>query len=561
MEEKILDALKKETGEEKIKIEVPEREQHGDFATNLALLIAKKKDKNPKKVAEDLVKKLRKDSQLSKFVAKIEVAGPGFINFFLSKEAYLGVVNEIVKKGDEYGQSDLGKGKTVVVDYSSPNIAKRFSIGHLRSTIIGQALYNLYSFLGYNLVGDNHLGDWGTQFGMILAQIKRKDLDVKDLTVDDLEKLYVEFNEEMKQSPKLRQEAKKWFKKLEEKDEEARYIWKKTVDISLSEFEKIYKMLGVKIDNVYGESFYQDKMEDVIEEAREKGISTKSKGAEIITFENMPPAMLVKSDKTTTYLTRDLATIKFRIEKWNPKIMIYEVGSEQKLHFRQVFKAAELLGWRKGREFVHVPHGLIRFEHGKMSTRRGETVKLLDVLDESIERAREIIENSETGRGLSKKEKGDVARKVGIGAIKYFDLMHQPQSDIIFNWDDIFLLEGKSAPYIQYTYARTKSVLRKAEKGIKEGLEKSDNLNEKERYVARSLSQFSGVIVDASKNYSPNLLANYLFDLAKTFNTFYNSERIINSENEKMRLYLTKSVSQVIRNGLNLLGIEAPEKM
>lgn len=556
----ILKALEKLTGKE-AKIEFPEREEHGDFATSFALELAKKEDENPKKVAERLVGELKKDKELSEVVSEMEVAGPGFINFFLSEEYLIKEAQKITKKGKDYGKSDIGKGKTVVIDYSAPNIAKRFGIGHLRSTIIGQSLYNLYSYLGYRVIGDNHIGDWGTQFGTLLFQIVDSQKDSKDLTIGELEKLYVDFEKKAKNRPELRDEARKWFKKLEEGDEEARETWEIVRNISMEEFDRIYKILGVSIDHVLGESFYEDKMSFVIKKLKEEGLLKESKGAQVVKLEDMIPAMVVKSDGTTTYLTRDLATIKHRIDEWDPQLVIYEVGAEQTLHFRQVFEVANKLGWGKNREFVHVGHGLIRFKHGKMSTRKGTAIKLEVVLNEAVERAREVIEDSETGRGLKEVEKEKVARAVGIGAIKYFDLLHQPRTDIIFDWDKIFVLEGNSAPYLQYTFARTRSVLEKSKKDPQDPIKVPHDFDDKEKELIRQFVRFSGVIIDATKNYSPNLLANYLFDLAKKFNSFYNEKRILGDDREDTRLLLTAATGQLLKNGLAIMGIDTPEKM
>jgi arginyl-tRNA synthetase len=617
----ILESLKRATGEKEIHLEFPENEEFGDYATNVAMVLAKKEKKNPKELAEKIVHKLKRDKKLAKLVSKIEVAGlpseasakegPAFINFFLSKDALLGELQKAIKQGDKYGSSDVGNGKTVLVEYSSPNIAKAFGIGHLRSTIIGQALYNLYKFLGYKTVGENHIGDWGTQFGMIIAQVVRKKLDIAKLSVETLEKLYVEFNKEAENNPELREVAKKWFQKLETGDKKAKKVWEAARKTSLAEFERVYAVLGVNIDNAHGESFYAEKMKGVVEELREKGLSKKSKGAEIVEFNDMPPAMLLKSDGGTTYYTRDLATVKYRINTYKPDIFIYEVGSEQKLHFQQVFETVKLLGWADGREFVHVAHGLFRFKHGKMATRRGETVKLEDVLNEAIKRARRIIDKSETprrqgsagqaSRGLSKKEKESVAKAVGIGAIKYFDLSHHHSTDIIFDWGKMFVLEGNSAPYLQYTFTRTQSVLRKVQ-STKHETRNSFEFNAEELLVLRVLSQFSEIIITASKSYSPNLLCNYLFDLAQKYNNFYACHRILDTSSERtksealsdnqhrilsdnlpagppagwtgkagrqatsdkrseFRIALTNAVGQLLKTGLTLLGIETPKKM
>ena len=561
MKDKITSAISKATGEKHIHLEFPENEDHGDYATNIAMIMAKKKGLKPVEYAEDVVKKLQKDNDLTQIVSKIEVVKPGFINFYLSEEVLFANLEKIDKEQGKYGSSEIGEGKTVVIDYSSPNIAKRFGIGHLRSTIIGQSLYNLYDFLGYRVIGDNHLGDWGTQFGTLLYQIISKGLDTQKLSIDDLEKLYVEFNKKADETPELWDEARKWFKNLEEGKGEARKIWKTIVKTSKSEFERIYKILGVSFDFEHGESFYEDKMQAVIDEIREKKLSKKSQGAEIIEFKDMSPAIIIKSDGATTYFTRDLATIKHRLNELSPEIFIYEVGSEQKLHFKQVFEAARLLGWINKEELKHIAHGLIRFKDGKISTRKGQGAKLEEVLEESIKRAKKIIEKSDTSRGLPKEKIENVANAVGIGAIKYFDLSHHCSSDIIFDWEKLFVLEGNSAPYLQYTIARTNSLLEKTkiEKGKLEI--KNQELNKEELILARTLARFSETIIDATKNYSPNLICNYLFNLAQKYNNFYNQHKILDGENEELRIALTESTGHVLRNGLGLLGIESPERM
>lgn len=553
-------------------LEHPAQEAHGDYSTNAAMVLAKRLKAEPLDIANSL-KEFLVAWLPSDLVTKVEVVSPGFINFWLKEKVLLQEVSEVIKKGEDYGRSDKGKGKTVVIDYSAPNIAKRFGIGHLRSTTIGQALYNLYGFLGYKTIGDNHLGDWGTQFGTLLYQVKNKKLNVKDLSIDDLEGLYVEFHQEAEKNPKLMDEARAWFKKLEEGDSEARRVWKTVVDVSMREFSRVYDLLGVKIDYAYGESFYEDKMPVVIAEVRKKGLSKKSVGAEIIEFSDLPPAILVKSDGGTTYFTRDLATIRFRVESWDPQIYIYEVGADQKLHFRQVFEAAKLLGWMKGRELIHVAHGLIRFEHGKMSTRRGQTVKLEDVLGEAIKKAQKIMDESKThlrrgfggqaGRGLSDKEKEEVARAVGIGAIKYFDLSHHPLSDIIFDWEKIFVLEGNSAPYLQYTCARAMSVLQKARTDKPLAVSRQPLASE-ELPLLRFIYRFPEVVEEAARTYSPNLVCSYLFELAQRFNSFYAKVPIIKAESKEMkqlRLALTAATGQIIKNGLTLLGIEVPKRL
>ena len=558
---KIIESISKLGLDGVIELDTPELEAHGDYSTNLALSLAKKEGKNPKEIADKLAEELQKDPELAKIVSKIEVKDPGFVNFFISEEALFEVLNKAI--GDEnYGSSGGGKDKTILVEYSAPNIAKSFGIGHLRSTIIGQALYNLFKYLGYNTISENHLGDWGTQFGMVIAQIKRKNLKVDNLSVEDLERLYVEFNKEMEAKPELKEEAKGWFKKLEQKDEEARRIWEAVRAISLKQFEEVYKRLGVSFENMHGESFYEDKMPAIVDELRDKGFAKKSEGAEIVEFKGMPPAMLVKSDSTTTYFTRDLATAKYRVETWKPDVLIYEVGSDQILHLRQVFETAKLLGWAEGRQFVHVAHGMIRFSGGKMSTRAGQSIKLEDVLNEAVKRARQIIEKSETGRGLSDEQKAKVSEEVGLGAIKYFDLMHHPTTDIIFDWDKVFVLEGNSGPYLQYTIARTNSVLQKSDKLLsRDGQLPFSKPNQEELSLLRGLSRFGDALEAAAKSYSPNLLVNYLFALAQSYNNFYNQHKILGTEEEKFRVALTQATGSILKKGLGILGIGTPEKM
>ncbi len=584
MRDEIVKALQKASGIDEVDLGVSENPEYGDYSSNIAM--QRTENRNPKtddrlpkpdnrRLAEKIVEKLKNDKELTNIVDKIEAAGPGFINFWLTGTVLVSELDGIIKDGSKYGGSNVGKGKRVLVEYSSPNIAKRFGIGHLRSTIIGQALYNLHKALGYDVIGENHLGDWGTQFGVVLRQISNFKLQISNLNVDDLEKLYVQFNKEAEDKPELWEEAKEWFKKLEEGDSEAREIWEKVREISLKEFERVYARLNVKIDHAHGESYYVDKMSSVVKEFRDKNLSTKSRGAEIVELppanpgQVLPPAMLIKNDGATTYFTRDLTALKFRLENWNPEAIIYEVGSDQILHFKQVFAAAKIIGWKKNQKLIHIAHGLIKFKEGKMSTRKGITVRLEDVLDEAIGRAKKTIDASKTGRGLSDKQKVEVAKAVGIGAVKYFDLKHHPTSDIIFDWNKILVLEGNSGPYLQYTAARASSVLRKAKLPISNyqfpiNSQISDlKISNEENLILRALIHFPEVVESAAENYSPNLLCSYLFDLAQKYNGFYNKHRIRGSENLelKLRLGLTSAVGQVLKNGLTLLGIGTPERM
>lgn len=495
---------------DQINLEHPEREEFGDYSFFV------------KTKASEFASKIKAD-----FISMVEVAGSGFINITLKPEYLLEKV-EIPQ---------IGQGKTVIVEYSSPNIAKPFGIGHLRSTIIGQALYNTYRSLGYNTIGDNHLGDWGTQFGALLRQITSHKSQITNLSIERLEKLYVDFNREAVDRPEMWEEARMWFKKLEEGDKQARKVWQKCVDVSMTEFDRVYQLLSVKIDNAYGESSYEKLIPQVLADA--KDVTKVSDGATIIEIAGEQiPLMLLKSDGATTYATRDLATIKFRVEKWHPDLVIYEVGAEQALHFRQVFSAAKLLGYVTSVDsLIHTRHGLYLAPDGKkFSTRKGKTIKLDEVLQEAITRAR----NNPA---------------VGIGAIKYFDLSHNVQSDIVFDWDTVMALEGNSGPYLQYTYARIHSVLAKA---TVKPANKTRDFNPEELSIIRYLYRFPEVVLEVSQRYAPNLLCNFLYELAGRYNTFYNKHRIADDE---FRLFLSQQVGEVLKKGLNLLGIEALERM
>ena len=548
-------------------LEFPEDERFGDYSANFAM--RRWQDfgfKNPREFANFLAKKLQKDKDLAKIVSKIEVAGPGFINFFLKKEFFVEELKRILKEKNKYGKSKNGKNKTVIFDYSSPNIAKPFGIGHLRSTIIGQALYNIYKFLGFKCIGDNHLGDWGTQFGKLIVAVKKwGEKKTGDYSIEDLEELYIKFHKEVEKNPKIEEEGREWFKKLEEGDKEAKKIWRAFVKISLKEFTKIYKLLGIKIDYALGESFYEEMLKDIIKEAKEKKIAIESQGALIIKYSHneLPPAMILKSDGATTYLTRDLATVKYRLKKWKPDLIIYEIGVDQELHLKQLFRAVELLGWDKTK-FFHVAHGLYRKTTGKFSTRRGETIHLEEVLKEAILRAREIVQNSETGRGLSEEEKEKVAKMVGIGAVKYNDLSQHYSKDIVFDWEKILNLKGNSAPYLQYTFVRCQSVLRKVKfKTLPKKIEAID-FNLEEEDILREIYKFPEIVQEAAEKFSPNLICNFIFDLAQKYNFFYDLHPILKAKTEELKIFrlaLTMAVAQVLKNSLNLLGISAPEKM
>jgi len=551
--------LKLEVVEEDIKLEHPADVNFGDYSTNIAMFLAKKNNLNPRELAENISKKIK-----GEFIKKTEIAGVGFINFYLNPEFLIKEAENInyeIEFRNKLKENNIGK--TMVIDYSAPNIAKPFGIGHLRSTNIGQAIYNIYKILGWNCIGDNHIGDWGTQYGKLVAAIKKwneKDLD--DLTIEDLEKLYVRFHKEAETDEKLIDEGRDWFVKLENGDSEAREIWQKCIDISLVEFDKVYRLLGVQIDFIHGESFYEDKLESVTKEIINKGITKKSEGAIIVEFEKMPPAMLQKSNETTTYFTRDMATIKYRLENWKPNLIIYEVGVDQELHFRQVFETAKMMGWMPDQGMFHIAHGLIRWTTGKFSTRKGDTIHLSDVIEKAMEKAKEIADKSTIDKKLTATEKEEMIKAVAIGAIKFNDLSGDPRKDVIFDWDKIMSLEGDSGPYLQYTYARCKSVLNKTQikeqKNIDEIVE---NINDDEMALIREFYKFEEKIIEASTRYSPAVIAEFLLSVARKYNEFYAKNRIIDQKEEDFRIFLTRTTASVIEIGLDLLGIETVEKM
>ncbi|KKQ67827.1 MAG: Arginine-tRNA ligase [Candidatus Shapirobacteria bacterium GW2011_GWE2_38_30] len=419
--------------------------------------------------------------------------------------------------------------------------------------------------MGWNCIGDNHLGDWGTQFGKLIVAILKwggaeKDLD--SYTIDDLEKLYVKFHKEAEKDDTLVEEAREWFSKLENKDPEARKIWEKVVEISLEEFRRVYELLNVSIDVANGESFYVDKTDDLIKIIEKKGLIVDSQGAKIIEFENMPPAILVKSNGATTYFTRDMATVKYRFDNWKPDLAIYEVGVDQLLHFSQVFETAKKMGWEPKEGFVHVAHGLLRWKGGKFSTRKGDTIHLSDVIDQAMDRARELARISKISKEMTNDEKEEMVKKVAIGAIKFNDLAQDPKKDIIFDWDKVMNLSGDSGPYLQYTYARCLSVLDKTKiKETKNIINIPEKINLEEEALIKELYKFEEKIIEAAERFSPAVIAEYLLGVARLFNEFYGKHRIIDQKEEVFRLFLVRTTVSVLAFGLELLGIEKIEKM
>lgn len=546
--------------EEEIKtlLEIPPDFKMGDYAFPCYGL-AKTLKKSPNVIAGELAK----DLHAGKPIEAVRAVGP-YINFFVDKTTLSeAVLKTISKERDGYGNKDVGKGKTVVVDFSSPNIAKHLAVHHLRSALIGNAICNSYKTLGYTCVGINHLGDWGTQFGQLIVAYKKwgSENAHHTYTVTDLNNLYVKFHQEAEKDPGLEDEARAWFKKLESGDPEAIELWQHFKDISLQEFQKIYDMLGIHFDAFVGESFYNTMVEDTITRIKEKGLSRVSEQALIVDLEpyNMPPCLLRKKDDTTLYATRDIAAAEYRKKTYDFNRMIYVVGSEQKLHFNQFFKVLELMGHNWANRCVHVDFGLMKFKDGKMSTRKGKVVLLEDLLIEAVERIRKIIE--EKNPSLENKEA--VARDVGIGAVIFADLCTKRSKDVVFDWDEVLNFEGETGPYIQYTHARLCSILRKHGRPVTAEIH-FELLKEDETFILiKNLGQFPSIILKAAEFYEPSLICNYLIDVCGSLNRFYNAHRVLSDYEEltRARILLVDATRQVIKNGLNILGMQAPERM
>ncbi|TFZ40281.1 arginine--tRNA ligase [Soehngenia longivitae] len=539
-------------------IEIPPSYDMGDFAFPVFKL-AKEYKKAPNIIAKELESKLANNVNFE----RIEAVGP-YLNFFINKEKLASeVLNEIKEKKDKYGSTNVGEGKKVIVEFSSPNIAKPFHIGHIRSTVIGNSLSKIYKFLGFDVVTINHLGDYGTQFGMLISAYKRwgdKEIIEKD-PIRELLKLYVRFNSEAENNPELMEEARHWFKKLEDKDEEALNLWKWIRDISLKEFNRVYDLLNIKFDSYAGESFYSDKMPAVVEEMKEKGLLKESEGALIVDLEpyGMPPALIMKKDGSTLYTTRDIAAAIYRKEHYDFYKNIYVVASQQNLHFKAWIKILELMGYEWARDCIHVPFGMVSLEEGTLSTRKGRVVFLEDVLNTAIERTKEVIE--ERNPNLPNKE--EVAKQVGIGAVVFQELFNQRIKDYTFSWERTLSFEGETGPYVQYTHARANSLLEKGNYDQSYEISYKDLTKEEETNILRNLYGFSEVIIDSMEKNEPYFITRHILELAKLFNKYYNSTSII-VEDEKLkqtRLSLVYAVKTAIKTGLSLLGIEAPNKM
>ena len=553
-------------------IEVPKDTKNGDYAFP-CFRLAKTLRKSPPEIANQIKEKLEENGiSNSEIIKKVEIAG-GYLNFYISSKIFTKEVLEQISNNEKFGiepEDDKNKEKNIVIDYSAPNIAKPFHIGHLRSTVIGAALYNIYKYLGYNVTGINHLGDYGTQFGKLIEGYKRwgKEYDIESDPINELTKIYIRINTACKEDEQILQACRDNFKKLEDGDSYCVEIWKKFRELSLKEFQRVYNLLGSTFDSWNGEAFYSDKMQEVIEILEKSGKLKESQGAKIVELEEQginTPCIIVKSNGSSTYATRDLAAILYRARNYNFDKALYVTSYEQVLHFKQVFATAKYLGldekYIKGLE--HVSFGMVLLPTGKMSTREGNIVKLEELLKEAIERAKEIIEQ----KNPELENKEEVAKKVGIGAIIFNDLSNSRVKDEVFDWNNILNFQGETGPYIQYTYVRTKSVLKKA--GIKidnipfdmvnfDSLEDTYSQN-----IIKLLYDFHNILVQVTEKNEPSILSRYLIELAKAYSVFYNENRImvedVNIKNS--RIYLNFAVGKVLKIGANLLGMDMPEKM
>ena len=538
-------------------IEIPPKPEMGDYAFP-CFQLAKAFRKAPNMIAEELSNNLDKEG-----FEKIVNMGP-YINFFADKSVFTkNTIEKILNEADNYGSSKVGEGKTVCVEYSSPNIAKPFHVGHLFTTAIGNSLYKLFQKEGYKVEGLNHLGDWGTQFGKLISAYKRwgNEEALKENAINELLRIYVKFHEEAEKEPALEDEARAYFKALEDGDKEVEALWKIFRDLSLKEFERIYEVFNVKFDSYAGEAFYNDKMGVVIDELKEKGLLVESNGAQVVMLEeyNMPPCIVLKGDGATIYATRDLAAAIYRKKHYDFHKCIYVVGTPQALHFKQVFKVLELAGHEWAKDCIHVGFGTVKSAQGKLSTRKGEMIFLDDLIKEAVDKSLEVI--NEKNPNLENKE--EVAKKVGIGSVLFTYLKNSREKDIIFDWKEILSFEGETGPYVQYSYARANSILERA-KGLEGNRDYSKLSSSEEFELVKVLENFEKQIHLAIEKLEPSIITRYVIDVAKAFNKFYNNHSVLNLDDEELkmaRLDLVKVTCQVIKNALALLGIEVVEKM
>ncbi|MBO4987329.1 MAG: arginine--tRNA ligase [Lachnospiraceae bacterium] len=541
-------------------VEIPPEEKMGDLALP-CFSMAKKLRKNPMQIAADLVEKIN-EQKIELGIEKVENVG-AYCNIYLKRDLFVKKCFDMLKK-DEYGVSQIGSGKTVCMDYSSPNIAKNFHVGHLRTTVIGNSLYKIYQKLGYNVVRINHLGDWGTQFGKLIVAYKLWSSEelVKEKGIEELLRIYVKFNDEAEKNENLIVEAREWSVKMERNDSEALKIWNWFKEISMVEFERIYDLLGMSFDSYLGESFYRDKVPALVEELKEKELLVESQGAQVIDLEkyNMPPCLITKSDGGSIYHSRDIAAILYRKEQYDFEKCLYITGLEQSLHFKQIFTAIEVMGYDWSKGLIHVPYGLVSLAGEKLSTRGGNIIYAEDILKEAIERAYNAI--IEKNPDLADKEA--TAKKVGVGAIIFHDLFNQRIKNVDFSWKEVLNFDGTTGPYAQYTYARAKSVLRKYGETIEKDEIDYGTLTDDVSYnLVKVLAGYEDAVMNAAEKNEPSIVARYVIALATAFNKFYHDCAILQAEEKekKARLVLTDFVQKILCEACGLLGMECPEEM
>lgn len=545
-------------------LEIPQDSKMGDYAFP-CFRLAKVMRKAPQMIAADITESIKGESLFSD-VQQVNA----YVNMFLSKEGYIKSTLEEAIDGENFGKSSMGEGKTVIVEYSSPNIAKPFHIGHIRSTVIGNSIYLIYDALGYKVRRLNHVGDYGTQFGKMIVAYRHwgNEQDVKDAPITTLLNYYTKFHVEAEKHPELDDEARKAFVDLEKGEEEELKLWKWFSEESMKEFNRVYKMLNIEFDEVDGESFYSDKMQRFIEELKEKGLLEVSRGAQIVDLEKygMPPALITKSDGSTLYCTRDIATAVYRKETYDFYKNIYVVATQQNLYFQQWMKVVELLGYDWVKDCIHVPFGMVSLEEGTMSTRSGRVVFLEDVLNKAVEKTREII--SEKNPAADADFIDEVAKQVGIGAVIFQELSNNKIKDYVFKWDKVLNFDGETGPYVQYTHARGASVLRKAGDAIVSKAEKLDidfkYLNSDSAYeLVKLIYAFPGVVVEAGEKFEPSIITRHVVNMAQGFNRFYHDEHILtdNEDEKTAKIALTIAAKNAIKRGLALLGMQAPERM
>lgn len=539
-------------------IEIPPNKEMGDYAFP-CFKLAKLFRKAPNMIAQDIAEKIEVGDGIDKVVNL-----GAYVNFFVSKgELAEKVIKQIFEEKENYGKSDIGKGKNITIDFSSPNIAKPFHIGHIRTTVIGNALYKIYNSQGFNVIRINHLGDYGTQFGKLIVAYKlwgNKEAVEKE-PIKELLKLYVKFHDEAEQKPEMEDEARAWFTKLENGDPEAKELWQWFRDESLKEFQRVYDLLEIDFDSLAGESFYSDKMPAIIDELNSKNLMIESKGTNIVDLEdvNLPPALIQKNDGSSLYLTRDLAAAEYRKKTYDFYKAIYVVGSQQELHFKQLFNVLRKMGYEWYKDMIHVQFGMVALEEGTMSTRKGRVVFLEDVLKQAIDKTREIVkEKNPDAENIDK-----IAREVGVGAVVFQELSNSRIKDYTFSWERTLSFEGETGPYVQYTHARCCAVKRKANVYISSDIDFNLLTDEDSTDVIKVLESFNKSIVHAMNKNEPHIVTRFVLDLSQAFNKFYHNNIIISDDIElrNARLALVEATRQTIENSLAILGMKSPEKM